>query len=292
MEPGKLSITMRYNLFTSNYSISAIQERNLELLQAKLYQGQDNYDPTTANVRYEFLPSDSSSLYKRLSRHYGINVQERPQYNIDNWLNPQSPFYKPEIAQAIFHYKGRLAIDPASRLEICIQNEEMKKAAWKYSHQKQLILDGTFGICDSRVLLFIALGVDENNKGVPLAFFLFSAPTGNQATHAGYDTFILNSLLNQWSDSLGTRQGLTFKPLVAITDTDTTECGALTMTWPGIWLILCHFHIRQCWTNHRKKLLKVGQNLDFPKLQVHSRLKDLEEKYVIYYNSFRCPQPL
>ena len=88
-----------------------------------------------------------------------------------------------------------------------------------------------------------------------------------------------------------TGQGLTFKPLVAITDTDTKECGALTMTRPGIWLILCRFHIKQSWTNHQKKLLKVGQNLDFPKLQVHSCLKDLEEKYVIYYNSFHCPQP-
>jgi hypothetical protein len=81
----------------------------------------------------------------------------------------------------------------------------MKQAAWKYSHRGQLILDGTFGICDMRVLLFIALGVDEARKGVPLAFFLFSVPTGNKATHAGYDTSILVEVLKAWKNSLGSQ---------------------------------------------------------------------------------------
>ena len=156
----------------------------------------------------------------------------------------------------------------------------MKEAVWNYVHKKQLILDGTFGICDSRVLLFIALGVDESNKGVPLAFFLFSAPTGNRATHAGYDTEILHELLGKWRDSLGTKDGVAFTPSVAITDTDTKEQGALTLIWPHIWLILCKFHVRQCWTNHCKKVLKLGQAPDFPKLQVQSRLTAIEEQYV------------
>ncbi|KAJ3870920.1 hypothetical protein F5051DRAFT_446926 [Lentinula edodes] len=40
--------------------------------------------------------------------------------------------------------------------------------------------------------------IDEDRKGVPIAFFLFSAPTGNQATQAGYNTEILRELLNTW----------------------------------------------------------------------------------------------
>jgi len=73
----------------------------------------------------------------------------------------------------------------------------MDDAAWKYGHHEQIILDGTFGICSSRMLLFIAMDVDEDGKGIPLAFFLFSAPTGNCATHAGYNTAILHKLLGQ-----------------------------------------------------------------------------------------------
>jgi hypothetical protein len=134
------------------------------------------HDPTTANVRYEVLPSDSCRLYRRYSRIHGIDVREA-QYNIDDWLDPNSPGYKPEVASAVFHYKARVERD--DRLRICIQTTEMKSASWQYAHQGQLIFDGTFGVCNSRVLLFIALGVDDARKGVPLAFFLFSAPNGS-----------------------------------------------------------------------------------------------------------------
>jgi hypothetical protein len=174
------------------------------------------------------LPGDASQLYRKYSRMNGVNVLQHPQYNIDDWLNPDSLAYKPEIAGAVFYYQARVEKD--DRFRICIQTTEMKQAAWKYSHRGQLILDGTFGICDRRVLLFIALGVDEARKGVPLAFFLFSAPTRNKATHAGYDTSILVEVLNAWKNSLGSQNGVPFTPDVAITDTDTKERGALVCT--------------------------------------------------------------
>ncbi|KIJ37161.1 hypothetical protein M422DRAFT_260318 [Sphaerobolus stellatus SS14] len=257
-------------------SITAIQTRNRELCQIKGYQDQSMWNPATANVCYELLPSDSRSLYRQFSQKLSVDITKPPQYNIDDWLDKNSPNYKPEIAAAVFYYRARVAED--THLRVCIQTEEMKNAAWKYSHQNQLILDGTFGVCDRRVLLFIALGVDENNKGVPLAFFLFSALAGNRATHAGYDTNILHELLTEWRDSRGKKNGTVFTPLVAITDAGTKERGALTLTWPSIWLILCKFHVRQCWSNHRKKALKIGRSQDFPKLQIQSRICAVEEQ--------------
>lgn len=62
------------------------------------------------------------------------------------------------------------------RLEVCVTTEEMNEAAWKYAYRSQIILDGTFGICDKRLLLFIVMGIDEHRRGVPLAFLIFSAP--------------------------------------------------------------------------------------------------------------------
>jgi hypothetical protein len=44
--------------------------------------------------------------------------------------------------------------------------------------------------------------VDENKKGIPVAFLLFSAPTGNKQSSAGYNTAILTKLLQAWKDSL------------------------------------------------------------------------------------------
>ena len=197
----------------------------------------------------------------------GIDYSRRPEYNVDTWLDPKSPHYKPELAEAVFYYQART--NSAERFEICIHTEEMKKAAWKYTHQQQLILDGTFGISDSRLLLFIGMGIDEQGKGVPLVFLLFSAPTGSQATHAGYDTEILKKLMQEWVVALGTGpQGEGFCPKIAITDTDTKERGALIMIWPSIFLLLCKFHVRNAWANRRKTLIKMGQTLVFSKHQV------------------------
>ncbi|KAJ7437671.1 hypothetical protein B0H11DRAFT_1935739 [Mycena galericulata] len=144
--------------------------KNIEMLTNKEYREMDVYHPETANFRYKFLPSGSRHLYQLYNRVNGIDVTYKPQYNIHNWLDPESAHYRPEIHQAIFHYAARS--ERGERLKVCIATD-MKKAAWKYAHHSQLILDGTVDVCSSRMLLFIAMGIDEDGKGVPLAFFLF-----------------------------------------------------------------------------------------------------------------------
>jgi hypothetical protein len=99
----------------------------------------------------------------------------------------------------------------------------MREAAWKYSHESQIILDGTFGVCDKKILLFIVMGVDERGKGIPLTFLLFSAPSGNRHTAAGYNTEVIARLLEEWKKSMGKRDGKAFEAWVAITDTDLME---------------------------------------------------------------------
>ncbi|KAF8589786.1 hypothetical protein K439DRAFT_1612565 [Ramaria rubella] len=131
---------------------------------------------------------------------------------------------------AIFHYKAQTAQD--KWFQMCIQIDEMKEALWKYAYHGQVILGGTFGVCDYHVLLFIALGVNETGKDIPLVFFLFSALIGNRATQAGYDTAILHELLKEWQDSLGVWNGVKFTPLMAITDTGIKEQGALPLCGP------------------------------------------------------------
>jgi len=127
----------------------------------------------------------------------------------------------------------------------------MDKAAWQYGHKNQIILDGTFGVCSLCVLMLIAIGHNKENKGIVLAFLIFSAPTGNQATNAGYNMDILTELLDSWAAHLQkhpvTKE--TFTPYVAITDTDPKEWAALAKTWRSIILLLCRFHVWQYWTN-------------------------------------------
>ncbi|KAI0684188.1 hypothetical protein BC835DRAFT_1310649 [Cytidiella melzeri] len=67
---------------------------------------------------------------------------------------------------------------------------------------------------------------------------------------------ILKSVLERWRLSLGRRDGEDFNVWVAITDTDLTERRALLQVFPHIVLLICKFHLRQSWKNHRNRSLK------------------------------------
>lgn len=241
------------------------------MLNSHTYRDMTNLNSSYANVRYNFLPSDMSNLYRLFNKSYGVDVSIPPQYNLHNWLDPSSPMFRADLHDSIFYYVARTQRD--ERLKVCISTKDMDEAAWRFTHRRQLILDGTFGVCSSRLLLFIAMGVDDEGKGVPLALFLFSAPAGNQATHAGYNRAIISELLRKWRDHLSSGRSVIFTPLVAITDTDTKERGGLQDAWPYIWLLLCRFHVRTCWTNRRKKLFSGD---DFWKQYMLRRIQDLE----------------
>lgn len=247
----------------------------MQRFEQKLYRGQLTWDSKTANVRYELLPGDFSRLHRRYYWTQGIDVETAPERNVHNWIDRKSPEYNTALAEAVFHYSARAT--EKERFEICISTPEMKEAGWKYVHKKQLILDGTFGVCTSRLLLWIAMGVDDNGHGLPVAMFLFSAPTGTKATHAGYDTKIIAKLLKTWRDSMTRDDGELFKPLVAITDTDFKERGALVQNWPQIKLLLCKFHLKQCWSNKRDTLL-TKKNEDYFKNHSMTRLIEFEKR--------------
>jgi hypothetical protein len=205
----------------------------------------------------------------------GIKVTEQAHLNVDEWLDPESPQFNQILREAVFHYSPRAT--RGERFEVCIATPDMREAAWKYSHESQIILDGTFGVCDKKILLFIVMGVDERGKGVPLTFLLFSAPSGNRHTAAGYNTEVITRLIGEWKKSLGKRDGKAFEAWVAITDTDLMERGALLIVFPRIWLLICKFHIRQSWRNHRNKELKGDSPLH---IDVKNRLRKVEERLI------------
>ncbi|KAJ3884390.1 hypothetical protein GG344DRAFT_35471, partial [Lentinula edodes] len=155
-------------------SLTAVQERNQQMVGSESYQGMREWNPKTANVRYIILSSDNTTLYRKLNRQtLNVDVTELPEYNIDNWLDPNLRDYNLTLANVVFYYSTQANAD--EQFKICISTKEMDEASRMYAHHSQLILDGTFGVCSSRLLLFIAMAIDEDRKGVPIAFFLFSA---------------------------------------------------------------------------------------------------------------------
>jgi hypothetical protein len=116
-------------------------------------------------------------------------------------------------------------------LEIIICSQDQQEYAWKYGHQSLILLDGTFGISKHKLLLFIMMVIDDNNKGIPITFILFTPPSHNRMTSAGYDGKILERLLTIFRDNISTlyqqkhsNDILIFSPIVPMTDTDKGHC--------------------------------------------------------------------
>lgn len=262
-------------MLNSGHTLASVISRNEHMYDAYAYPTMPKTEADILQSRYRWLldAKDHRTLYRMLDRRRGVNVKQDAHINIDEWLNQDSPLFDKTLASSVFHYKPRT--NKEDRFELCISTKEMREASWAYAHKKQIILDGTFGISVSKVLLFIVMAVDEFGKGVPLALLLFSAPSDNRHTAAGYDSSILEKLLKAWRDSLGlSDDGHPFVSAVAITDTDLKERRALDLTYPSILLLICRFHIRQSWQNHRNKCLR-GNSAAHSTMR--SRLRRLED---------------
>ena len=115
------------------------------------------------------------------------------------------------LSEACFHYIPKT--EENERLEISLSTQEQRKLAWKFGHNQLVLLDGTFGICNRKILLFIFLVLDSQKQGIPIAFFLFSPPSNKQSS-GGYDHRILSKLFEKFVDALKTKNGTIFKPKV------------------------------------------------------------------------------
>lgn len=76
---------------------------------------------------------------------------------------------------------------------------------------------------------------------------------------------------------MGSREGEEFEVWVAITDTDLMERAALLLVFPHIILLICKFHLRQSWKNHRGKCLR-GSTTEHE--DIRQRLRRLEDLLV------------
>ncbi|KAF8599958.1 hypothetical protein BDV93DRAFT_448481 [Ceratobasidium sp. AG-I] len=147
LHPSVLEIALQQ--LQNGASLTDIQERNREMVCARHQEKPKPYhdqDKSIGHYRYLIRKYDSTTLYRQQYHREGVDTKEKPHINIHNWLNLKSSTFNPTLASAIFHYAAQT--DTHERLEICISTPEMKEATWQYADQKQIILDGTFGICN------------------------------------------------------------------------------------------------------------------------------------------------
>ncbi|RIB05599.1 hypothetical protein C2G38_2219250 [Gigaspora rosea] len=125
------------------------------------------------------------------------------------------------IRNSCFHYQPRTQEN--DRLEIGLSTLEQRDLAWTYGHQKLLIMDGTFAICDNRILLFALVVLDKDSC-----------------------SFI---------DVLGEKNSAKFFPKVVMTDINYREQQSVHQVWPGAAVIYKFFHVNKEWNKILKQFL-------------------------------------
>ncbi|KAK7014180.1 hypothetical protein R3P38DRAFT_3322138 [Favolaschia claudopus] len=234
-------------------------------------------------------------------RQYAISLLEiraAPQDNLHLWfrsLNPQPP--DPRLSASCLFYSPHI-IGETDRFHLILSTPEQKLLAWKYAHKQQVLMDLTFGICSGRVLLALLMAINDQNHGIPIAAFLFSAKPEAKAVHADHNTALLQKLLGEWKKGMGRYEaGEDFEIAVGNTDNDARERTALQETWAAIMLLLCMFHVWQAWRNGLIKHLR-GIPKGEDREEVRQRLgkflmrllKDIDiyEDAVAHYNAEIC----
>jgi hypothetical protein len=120
-----INLLSRLVQFAAFCSVTAVQMKNSTMIAQCAYRNQHTFNHLNANHRSELLSMDFASLYRQHNRQCGINITISPEYNLDNWLNPQHPDFKQELAQAIFYYHARA--EQNERLKVCISISEMDR---------------------------------------------------------------------------------------------------------------------------------------------------------------------
>ncbi|KAJ7656078.1 hypothetical protein DFH06DRAFT_1328908 [Mycena polygramma] len=225
--------------------------------------------------RYVLNDRESSSLYRTLAREQGIRQRVPAQDNLDKWFRAENPLPPdPRLTAARISYTPCVEGE-SDRFRLIISTPEQKKLAWRYGHNRQGIMDLTFGFCSGRALLPILMVLDENKKGLPIAFFIFTAKKEAKAVHADYNSELITELLEEFKVGMGTNEaGETFNLHCAITDNDPRERTGLQYNWEAIILLLCMFHSWQAWRNALNKHLRVVPKGE-PREEVRGRLASL-----------------
>lgn len=250
------------NLLNLNVSTTNILAQNAQIVKNVFGK-----NTLIGNYRTLLTAMDIANIKKEmLQKNWNIDIRNDAARNLEKFLGSSAD--QSELKAACLHYQPHT--NDTDRLEIIICTPEQQEYAWKYGHQNLILVDGTFGISKHKLLLFIIMVIDEKNKGIPITFILFTPPINNRLTSSGYDSKILERLFTIFRDKLSITYNqnqlaanpnatlIIFTPIVAMTDTDVKERGPLSKVWPGIILLLCYFHISQCWKNEITKQLGRG----------------------------------
>ncbi|CAG8552759.1 17390_t:CDS:2 [Rhizophagus irregularis] len=238
---------MAQNLLQNHASSSHILNNNMNFI-ANYLNGRVIID----NKRFLLSNQDLINICNSMTKDiWGLDKRKAEEINIAKFFGLNNRDH--ELIEATVYYKPRRELNDRFILVLATKNQ--RDLAWKFGHQKILHMDGTFGISNKKILLFTLLILDNQKRGIPIGYLLFSAAGDAQRTSSSYNNLILKELLLHYKNKLEQENGCKFTPKVAITDCDHKERHTLIEVWPNIHLILCLFHVLQNWENKLKTVL-------------------------------------
>jgi hypothetical protein len=97
----------------------------------------------------------------------------------------------------LLYYEPQRANAPDSRFLLILAVPIMRERAWQFAHGGQLLADITFGFSSARANLMILMAIDNQFKGVPIAYIVFTACADTKAVHADYDTALMENVMTR-----------------------------------------------------------------------------------------------
>ncbi|KAJ3259513.1 hypothetical protein HK104_006918, partial [Borealophlyctis nickersoniae] len=154
--------------------------------------------------------SDVCNLRRGVNRsQFGIDTTRTVEHELLRLFGPTSE--PSTVKNAAFWFKPK-GSGEEDRFELGLATAEQRALAWNHANGNVIMVDGTFGISKHKLLLFIVLTLNENKHVIPLAYFVFSPPTGNKQTSSGYDGAVLTRLFAKYRAGLEKDADLKFEP--------------------------------------------------------------------------------
>ncbi|RKO90792.1 hypothetical protein BDK51DRAFT_30954 [Blyttiomyces helicus] len=108
------------------------------------------------NVRFWSTKDDMATIWRGLQEEIlSIDFNLSGEQNIRNFLTHMLNDGNANVRDAVFHYLPKTAT--SDRFEPGIASPSMLEAVWCYGHGKLILIDGTFGMCLQKILLFVVM---------------------------------------------------------------------------------------------------------------------------------------
>ncbi|CAG8533602.1 33584_t:CDS:2, partial [Racocetra persica] len=191
----------------------------------------------------------------KTQKQWPINVNRSVDYNLEYYFGEGAQ--DPDLFRSAIYFEKRK--HRHDHVCLVLATEEQLSLAWQYGHEKCIILDDSFETGNKKLLLYVIMVIDEQNKGIPVGYLLFSKSNSPHAMEENNnEDIILQKLLIEYKKRLNNSNGNSqeFTPRIAIIG-DFRE-RVVSQVWNGIDLLYSPHKVRLCWETKADEFLFKG----------------------------------